>query len=262
MPVLPLVASMMVMPARSSPRASAPSIIERANPVLHRARRILRFELRVDRGHSRLDDTLQTNHRRVADELVNVFCFLHDSLLGGVRSERIVAGARELASEQGPMKAKGRCATLQGCPIGRAHRGRGARESLATITDSTTHAPLLLLPAEIRSRELDGRLLLGLLAAERGWRVIVGSKAMINRRLAKFPPRSLSLQHSHRSPHDDSSSASAARRPLPGLVRGGADLPLEGGLPRPSRRSRQPRCLGRSRHLGAPRRGRHERAQP
>lgn len=46
----------------------------------------------------------------------------------------------------------------------------------------------LLLPAEIASRELDARLLQGVLALDRGWRVIVGSKALINRGIWRLPP--------------------------------------------------------------------------
>jgi surface carbohydrate biosynthesis protein len=47
---------------------------------------------------------------------------------------------------------------------------------------------LLILPAEILSRELDARILQGLLAVERGWRVVLGSKALINRNIAMFAP--------------------------------------------------------------------------
>ena len=49
-------------------------------------------------------------------------------------------------------------------------------------------ANTLILPAEIASRELDARLLHGVLALERGWRVIVGSKALLNRAIWRFPP--------------------------------------------------------------------------
>ena len=45
----------------------------------------------------------------------------------------------------------------------------------------------LLLPTEIMSRELDARLLQGVLALRRGWRVIVGSKALINRGIWRLP---------------------------------------------------------------------------
>lgn len=45
----------------------------------------------------------------------------------------------------------------------------------------------LILPAEIISRELDARLLQGVLALKRGWRVIVGSKALINRGIWRLP---------------------------------------------------------------------------
>ncbi len=45
----------------------------------------------------------------------------------------------------------------------------------------------LILPAEIHSREFDARLLQGVLALERGWRVIVGSKALINRSIWRLP---------------------------------------------------------------------------
>jgi surface carbohydrate biosynthesis protein len=46
---------------------------------------------------------------------------------------------------------------------------------------------ILILPAEIASRELDARLLHGVLALRRGWRVIVGSKALINRGIWRLP---------------------------------------------------------------------------
>lgn len=45
----------------------------------------------------------------------------------------------------------------------------------------------LLLPAEILSRELDARLLQGVLGLERGWRVILGSKALMNRAIWRLP---------------------------------------------------------------------------
>ena len=45
----------------------------------------------------------------------------------------------------------------------------------------------LILPAEIASRELDARLLQGVLALGRGWQVIVGSKALINRGIWRLP---------------------------------------------------------------------------
>jgi surface carbohydrate biosynthesis protein len=45
----------------------------------------------------------------------------------------------------------------------------------------------LLLPAEIMSREFDARLLQGVLALGRGWRVFTGSKALINRGIWRLP---------------------------------------------------------------------------
>ncbi len=45
----------------------------------------------------------------------------------------------------------------------------------------------LILPAEIHSREFDARLLHGIIALQRGWRVIVGSKALINRAIWRMP---------------------------------------------------------------------------
>jgi surface carbohydrate biosynthesis protein len=48
-------------------------------------------------------------------------------------------------------------------------------------------AKTLILPAEIYSREFDARLLQGLLALSNGWRVIVGSKALINRSIWRLP---------------------------------------------------------------------------
>ncbi len=46
----------------------------------------------------------------------------------------------------------------------------------------------LILPAEMISRELDARLLQGVIALDRGWEVITGSKALINRAIWKMPP--------------------------------------------------------------------------
>jgi surface carbohydrate biosynthesis protein len=45
----------------------------------------------------------------------------------------------------------------------------------------------LILPAEIHSREFDARLLHAIVALRRGWRVIVGSKALINRAIWRMP---------------------------------------------------------------------------
>ncbi|NRA97734.1 MAG: hypothetical protein HRU14_16175 [Planctomycetes bacterium] len=45
----------------------------------------------------------------------------------------------------------------------------------------------MILPAEIRSRELDARIVMGLMAVHRGWRVVLGSKALINRNIWRFP---------------------------------------------------------------------------
>lgn len=45
----------------------------------------------------------------------------------------------------------------------------------------------IILPAEIRSREFDARILQGLLAVQQGWQVVLGSKAMINRNIWRFP---------------------------------------------------------------------------
>lgn len=45
----------------------------------------------------------------------------------------------------------------------------------------------LILPAEIKSRELDARLLNAVVACRRGWRVITGSKALINRAIWRLP---------------------------------------------------------------------------
>jgi surface carbohydrate biosynthesis protein len=46
---------------------------------------------------------------------------------------------------------------------------------------------VLILPAEIHSREFDARLLHGIVALRRGWKVIVGSKALINRAIWRMP---------------------------------------------------------------------------
>jgi surface carbohydrate biosynthesis protein len=54
--------------------------------------------------------------------------------------------------------------------------------------DQSSHEKLLILPAEIHSREFDARLLHAMLAMQRGWTVIVGSKALINRSIWRFPP--------------------------------------------------------------------------
>jgi surface carbohydrate biosynthesis protein len=45
----------------------------------------------------------------------------------------------------------------------------------------------LILPAEIHAREFDARLLQGIVALRRGWKVIVGSKALINRAIWRMP---------------------------------------------------------------------------
>ena len=45
----------------------------------------------------------------------------------------------------------------------------------------------LILPAEILTRELDARILQAQLAVARGWKVVVGSKAQINRSIWRFP---------------------------------------------------------------------------
>lgn len=45
----------------------------------------------------------------------------------------------------------------------------------------------LILPAEIHSREFDARLLHGIVALQHGWRVFVGSKALINRAIWRMP---------------------------------------------------------------------------
>ena len=53
----------------------------------------------------------------------------------------------------------------------------------------------LILPCETRNRELDGKLLLGCVAAERGFRVFIGAKREINIAAARLP-RSIYLQKS------------------------------------------------------------------
>lgn len=45
----------------------------------------------------------------------------------------------------------------------------------------------MILPAEIRAREFDARILQALLAVRQGWRAILGSKALINRNIWRFP---------------------------------------------------------------------------
>ena len=45
----------------------------------------------------------------------------------------------------------------------------------------------LILPVEIPRRELDARIVHGLCAVRRGWRVVIGSKAFINRAIWKMP---------------------------------------------------------------------------
>ncbi len=46
----------------------------------------------------------------------------------------------------------------------------------------------MILPAEILSREFDARLLQGVMALEKDWQVILGSKALINRMIWRLPP--------------------------------------------------------------------------
>ena len=46
----------------------------------------------------------------------------------------------------------------------------------------------LILPVETLNREFDARVLQGLIAVNRGWTVVIGSKALINRNIWRFPP--------------------------------------------------------------------------
>ena len=46
----------------------------------------------------------------------------------------------------------------------------------------------LYLPVEGLARELDGKLLLALIARERGWRPVIGHKSAIRHRRAALPP--------------------------------------------------------------------------
>ncbi len=46
---------------------------------------------------------------------------------------------------------------------------------------------MLLLPVETLNREFDGKLLLALLAAERGWRVTIGKRSTVHDNLHRFP---------------------------------------------------------------------------
>jgi surface carbohydrate biosynthesis protein len=59
---------------------------------------------------------------------------------------------------------------------------------LLKMPDAARPKRLLILPAEVYAREFDARLLQGVIAVERGWTVIVGSKALINRSIWRFPP--------------------------------------------------------------------------
>jgi surface carbohydrate biosynthesis protein len=59
-------------------------------------------------------------------------------------------------------------------------------------------ARTMLIPVETLNREFDGKLLLALLAAERGWRAIVGSRTLINERLPLYP-RSIYMAKAMRS---------------------------------------------------------------
>lgn len=53
----------------------------------------------------------------------------------------------------------------------------------------TTAVPdTLLLPVETLNREFDGKLLLGLFALERGWKPIIGGRAIMHAELLSFPP--------------------------------------------------------------------------
>ncbi len=56
------------------------------------------------------------------------------------------------------------------------------------MSDQKSIPKTLILPAEIYSREFDARLLHAVLAMQKGWNVIVGSKALINRSIWRFPP--------------------------------------------------------------------------
>ncbi len=59
----------------------------------------------------------------------------------------------------------------------------------------TRSSKSLILPCENRTRELDGKLLLGCVAAERGFRVFIGAKREINIQAVRLP-RSIYLQKS------------------------------------------------------------------
>lgn len=58
---------------------------------------------------------------------------------------------------------------------------------LPVTKPATNMRKTLILPAEIHSREFDARLLHGIVAAQHGWRVITGSKALINRAIWRMP---------------------------------------------------------------------------
>jgi len=59
-------------------------------------------------------------------------------------------------------------------------------------------AKSLLLPVETRAREFDGKLLLGLHAAERGWSVVIGERHALHYELSRFP-RSIYFSKGFRS---------------------------------------------------------------
>ncbi len=56
------------------------------------------------------------------------------------------------------------------------------------VEGATDERPLLFLPVETKVRELDAKLLLALVAAEAGWKVILGSQKELRRNVWRFPP--------------------------------------------------------------------------
>lgn len=65
-------------------------------------------------------------------------------------------------------------------------------------TPSTTGASILIIPVEVQARELDAKLLLSCVAAERGFPVLLGSRAFVHY-LIPFLPRGVYLAKSMRS---------------------------------------------------------------
>ncbi len=58
---------------------------------------------------------------------------------------------------------------------------------MTDMRNRDTRRKTLILPVDIKSREMDARLLHAVVALDAGWRVIIGSKTLINRNLWRLP---------------------------------------------------------------------------